>query len=306
MASLAAASSIQPASFATETGAKYTNPVSKAFTDAFADPSIVRAKDGYWYAYSTGDPTLHRRGDYSFHKMAIARSRDMVDWEYAGDVFGPSNTPDWAPTDNTYYWCPDIRYQGGEYYVYYNTATFGPEFYTAIGVATAPTQDGDLTPNDDTASLLLRDAPEGDYTVETKANIPLRPEAMKGHQRAGLVAYLGDDLNAQLTPALFEPLYVPPTLTRLVQTLFFKEQGGGIGWMPAGPPNDTVRLRLSHGVDPENGEHEFRAATSRDGENWKEAGTWTLPPGAEPRIGLLSVGGTGMTAEFDYFRVYRP
>jgi hypothetical protein len=40
-------------------------------------------------------------------------------------------------------------------------------------------------------------------------------------------------------------------------------------------------------------------------------GTWTLPKGATPRIGLISPGkqdpnDASATARFDYFRVYRP
>ena len=35
---------------------RHVNPVSKAFADTFADPSVIRGKDGYWYAYGTSDP----------------------------------------------------------------------------------------------------------------------------------------------------------------------------------------------------------------------------------------------------------
>ncbi|HYQ85495.1 MAG TPA: hypothetical protein VEP28_16075 [Rubrobacter sp.] len=60
-----------------------------------------------------------------------------------------------------------------------------------------------------------------------------------------------------------------------------------------------------------NGEHEFRAATSRDGEHWIWGGTWTLPADTDPRIGLISLGkqdpdDPSAKSQFDYFRVYRP
>jgi arabinan endo-1,5-alpha-L-arabinosidase len=60
-----------------------------------------------------------------------------------------------------------------------------------------------------------------------------------------------------------------------------------------------------------NGEHEFRAATSRDGERWIWGGTSTLPADTDPRIGLISLGkqdpdDPSATGQFDYFRVYRP
>jgi hypothetical protein len=32
---------------------------------------------------------------------------------------------------------------------------------------------------------------------------------------------------------------------------------------------------------------------------------WTLPAAATLRVGLVSMGGAGATATFDYFRLYR-
>ena len=34
----------------------YTNPVGDDAAENFADPSVIRGRDGYWYAYATGDP----------------------------------------------------------------------------------------------------------------------------------------------------------------------------------------------------------------------------------------------------------
>jgi hypothetical protein len=56
--------------------------------------------------------------------------------------------------------------------------------------------------------------------------------------------------------------------------------------MLIGPPSDTTWLHFAHRVDPANGGHKFRAATSRDGDNSRN------DPAA--------------TSRFDYFRVYRP
>jgi hypothetical protein len=166
-------------------------------------------------------------------------------------------------------------------------------------------QEADLTGNTDNASVLLREAPQGDYVVETKLKIDLGTDDIRNYQQGGLIAYVNDDRFVRLS-------HVAIWNTR--QTEFGKEMpfAGGLsfGGMLIGPPADTTWLRLAHRVDPANGEHEFRAATSRDGENFVWGGTWTLPAETEPRIGLISLGRApndpAATSRFDYFRVYRP
>jgi arabinan endo-1,5-alpha-L-arabinosidase len=164
-----------------------------------------------------------------------------------------------------------------------------------------PTQAGDLATPGGTASVLLRDPPEGAYTVETKVAIDLGTDDVRNFQQAGLIAYLNDDHFLRLT-------HVAIWNTR--QTEFFKEQpfadGVSFGGMAVGTPAPVTWLRLQHRIDPANGEHEFRAASSRDGRHWTWGGVWTLPAGTTPRIGLVSHGGTGAVAEFDYIRIYQP
>ncbi len=169
-----------------------------------------------------------------------------------------------------------------------------------------PTQDADLRPNNATASLLLRDAPAGGYTVETRMTLPLRPESSTGRHEAGLVAYADDNRHVRVTSTQTAPLYAAPSDIRLAHVFFSRQEGNGFGWLPAGATTDTIWLRLSHRVDPDNGEHDFRAAISRDGKAWTWGGVWTLPADTDVRIGLLSMGGAGTTAEFDHFRVHRP
>ncbi len=178
-----------------------------------------------------------------------------------------------------------------------------PDGGEAGGAYRWPTQAADLARESNDASVLLRDAPEGEYTVETKLSIDLGTDTVRNFQQGGLIVYVNDDHFLRLSHvAIFN--------TR--QTEFSKEMpyagGTSFGGMLVGPPSDTTWLRLSHRTDPENGEHEYRAATSRDGENWVWGGVWTLPADTEPRIGLISHGGDTpqATSEFDYFRVYRP
>ena len=164
-----------------------------------------------------------------------------------------------------------------------------------------PTQAADLTGDSDNASVLLRDAPAGAYTVETKLAIDLGTDEVRNYQQAGLIAYLDDDQFLRLS-------HVAIWNTR--QTEFGKEMpfadATSYGGMAVGTPAPVTWLRLSHRIDPANGEHEFRAASSRDGRHWTWGGVWTLPAGTNPRIGLISHGGGGAVAEFDYFRIYQP
>jgi hypothetical protein len=58
--------------------------------------------------------------------------------------------------------------------------------------------DGDLSGASNNVGVLLRDAPRGDYTVETKVTLPLGDTTVRNYQQAGLVAYLNDDDYASL------------------------------------------------------------------------------------------------------------
>jgi hypothetical protein len=48
----------------------------------------------------------------------------------------------------------------------------------------------------------------------------------------------------------------------------------------------------------------YTAYTSQDGATWIRGGTWTHMLGEGAQIGLVSMGGAGFTAHFDYVRVY--
>ena len=126
----------------------YSNPVSAAFADTFADPSVIRGKDGWWYSYGTSDPL--RQGERVAHRIPMAKSRNLVDWEYVGDAFSPANMPTWA-APNASVWAPDIRYVDGQYRMYYVITETQPPGGTdepndnAVGMATAPTATGPWT-----------------------------------------------------------------------------------------------------------------------------------------------------------------
>jgi beta-xylosidase len=172
-----------------------------------------------------------------------------------------------------------------------------------------PTQAADLVGTGNNASVLLRDAPAGDYTVETKVTIDLGVDTVRNFQQAGLVVYNSDDNFLRFT-------HVAIWNTRATE--YGKEQveagQPAYGSMLVAPPADTTWLRLSHRVSPETGEHVYRAGVSTDGAHWIWGGSWTLPAGTNPRIGLVSHGAGGPGAEtvppaiaqFDYVRIHRP
>ena len=175
-----------------------------------------------------------------------------------------------------------------------------PEATITGGSLRWPTQAADLTGDSDNAGLLLRDVGDGDWAAVTKLTIDLGTDTVRNFQQGGLVVYVDDDHFTRLS-------HVAIWNTR--QTEFGKEMpfagrtsyGGTI----VGPPADTTWLRITHHRDPVNGEHELRAWTSTDGSSWVKGGVWTLPAEADLRVGLVSHGGAGATASFDWFRLYR-
>jgi arabinan endo-1,5-alpha-L-arabinosidase len=168
------------------------------------------------------------------------------------------------------------------------------------GVFRWPTQDADLFEDVNSASVLLRDAPAGRYTVETKLDINTGTKSDRSFEQAGLVVYVHDDLNLRMDHT---------AILNTRQTEFGKEmpfaEGLSYGAMAVGTPQRVTWLRVRHTIDPNNGEHEFRAASSRNGVTWTWGGVWTLPARTTPRIGLVSMGGPGAIARFHYFRVRR-
>lgn len=142
---------------AAQPASSYTNPVTADFADTYADPAIIRGKDGYWYLYATSDP-LVEGGEFGL--MHVSRSTDMVDWEYLGTILDEETRPAWA-TETSFFWAPDIRYVGGHYVLYFTVTdtTLNPGDDSAIGAATAPTPAGPWTP---TNAPVVGPRPTGD------------------------------------------------------------------------------------------------------------------------------------------------
>jgi arabinan endo-1,5-alpha-L-arabinosidase len=170
------------------------------------------------------------------------------------------------------------------------------------GSFTFRTQSADLFVDSNNAAVLTRSLPGGNYVVETKVKLDVPPEGCcYNFTQAGLVIYGDDDNFIKLvTFSLWE--------TR--QTEFAKEEAPVPAGYPrygntvVGPPGEEwTYLRIVRRV--RGGEELYTAYTSRDGERWVRGGTWAHDLGDDARIGLVSMGGAGFTATFDYVRVYR-
>lgn len=108
----------------------YTNPV---FEPDLADPTMIRADDGWFYAYGTENTWAS--GEHRV--VPIVMSRDLVSWVYVADAF--QSKPNWKADGGI--WAPCITKKGGTYYLYYSFSTWGDP-NPGIGVATSNTPGG--------------------------------------------------------------------------------------------------------------------------------------------------------------------
>ncbi|WP_255450507.1 family 43 glycosylhydrolase [Skermania sp. ID1734] len=111
----------------------HANPVVQPVA---ADPSVIRAADGKFYMYTTGDDWGDGHGT---HDMSIFTSDDLESWKYSGDVF--KNHPSWHPAGKVG-WAPDAHYKNGQYSLYY---ALGDPTNPCIGLATAQAPTGPWT-----------------------------------------------------------------------------------------------------------------------------------------------------------------
>lgn len=110
----------------------YKNPV---FEPVLADPHIIKDDDGYFYVFGTQDYGQWGE-EYGTRYIPIIKSKDLVNWEYAGQAFSLAKRPTWG-TIGAGIWAPDIVKIGDTYNLYYSLSTWGDP-NPGIGVATAP------------------------------------------------------------------------------------------------------------------------------------------------------------------------
>jgi arabinan endo-1,5-alpha-L-arabinosidase len=95
------------------------------------------------------DPAIIKQGEYYYlfttsRGISIKRSRDLIEWEYAGMALQPA--PEWAseqvPKFDGNIWAPDIACVEGKYYLYYSISSFGKN-RSRIGLAINETLEPD-------------------------------------------------------------------------------------------------------------------------------------------------------------------
>ncbi|HKQ99024.1 MAG TPA: glycoside hydrolase family 43 protein [Pyrinomonadaceae bacterium] len=101
----------------------YLNPV---FDSDFPDPTVMRASDGWYYAYATQTIINGRTIN-----IQVARSRDMINWEHLGDALPVK--PLWA-NQTQKFWAPHVSQFGDTYYLYYSA---DPNTLTGLCLAVA-------------------------------------------------------------------------------------------------------------------------------------------------------------------------
>ncbi|SEJ32827.1 Glycosyl hydrolases family 43 [Deinococcus reticulitermitis] len=174
-------------------------------------------------------------------------------------------------------------------------------FGVAGGVFTFDTQAADLYEDQNSASVLTRAAPSGDYAVQVKLRTTVPAEGCcQNYVQGGLLIYGDDDRYLKLA-------VVSIWNTRQIE--WAKETPLGTPAVPRygntvlGPPGDTTWLRIVRRGGA-GGEETYTAYSSLDGLTWVRGGTWTHALG-RAKIGLVSQGGAGFQSEFSDLRVYR-
>lgn len=181
------------------------------------------------------------------------------------------------------------------------------------GILSVQMEATDLYVDVDNASVLVRDAPRGDYVIETRVRVSVPDDGCCfNYGQAGVLAYDDEDNYLKLTNT---------SIWNTRQTEFAKELNPvPDGWARygntvVGPPSEEwtyLRIavkQLSGGETREAGgdTEGYTAYTSQDGVTWVRGGTWTHSLGRDSRIALAAFGlqdaTQDFTAEFDYIRV---
>lgn len=117
---------------------------SPAWNLDFPDPSIVKAKDGYYYAFATqtiAETTINNKQAPQLLNIQVARTKDLKTWSHLGDAL--PEKPTWAHGTQKF-WAPHVSEHAGKFYMYFSAERDGVEGL-CLGVAVATQPNGPFT-----------------------------------------------------------------------------------------------------------------------------------------------------------------
>jgi arabinan endo-1,5-alpha-L-arabinosidase len=271
---------------------------------------------GEWASDRTMPAPAGQPGERSRHKTRLVATQQpgrlIVADEFDGDVLDPA----WS-------W---IRGERAEYAVADGVLTWTiQEPLVAPDECTPDPADtrlvaSDLNACNNTASVLVRDAPRGDFVVETavRLNVPDSPNCCYNYAQGGVLVYEDDDNFVKLTNTSIWNT----RQTEWAKELFPVPEGWNrYGNSVVGPPSDSgewtylriVAERLS-GAErraADGDTHAYTAYSSQDGETWIRGGTWTHSLD-DRQLALVAMGLApgehiegDYTVQYDYVRVSR-
>lgn len=165
----------------------YRNPLALRLPDGTladncADPAIIRERAGAepgWYLFCTTDPIDRREraaDGWKFHLMPTFRSKDLLEWRYAGDAY--TTLPALA-APKAGLWAPEPQYFNGRYYLYFAITDVvdsaspepGCSKDSAIAVATSASPAGPWTTAEQPVVAPRRAGPgcEFHWTIDARA-----------------------------------------------------------------------------------------------------------------------------------------
>ena len=198
-----------------------------------------------------------------------------------------------------------------------NAGPTPPPYSVANGVLTVEVQHADTFVDVDDAYVLVRDAPSGDYVVETAVRMSVPDDGCCfNYSQVGIGVFGDEDNLVKLTET---------SIWNTRQTEWAKEINPvPAGWSRygntvVGPPSEHatggwtyLRIVVEELTGAESAAalgdtHGYTAYTSQDGRNWVRGGTWTHSFD-DGQLALFAMGtqdpNQTFSAQFDYVRVY--
>ena len=139
-----------------------------------ADPTVIYVDEGegagYFYAYGTSDLI-------QCHGFQCWRSKDLTNWEYVGVAFQPDFSETWSFNNH---WAPEVLYDDGVYYLFYNAENVNAGRRHCISVAVSTTPYGPFESLDGSKNIDGKELSKGEPVYDFSKILPNR-EGIDNH-----------------------------------------------------------------------------------------------------------------------------